>query len=409
MRTVETPAPSVGEVKELAKSGVRTAGRLGRGRWSVVTVVTVTLILYAIAWPTLPLTHDVSPPLLPLISGMAVFPFLLVLVRPALGWAVAAAAGLVIPIAFDLVPGYDYPWQVVHIMVMLALVFAVAIREEIRIVLVVWVSTVLLFAAFVPGSDGWGWGIGISALVVFGLLVRWLVISRRQLAQEEEASELERARRAILEEKAHIARDLHDIVAHHMSMIVVQAQSAPYRLPDVNDDVRAEFDALGATAREALNEVRTLLGVLRSDGQLPEREPQPDIDRIGELFESSRRAGMALETETVGVPVPVSDGVGLTVYRILQESLANAARHAPGARVCARLQWEPATVTVEVTNGPASPGEVDAALRQSDRSGGNGILGMVERASVVGGQLVAHPRPGGGFEVRAVLPVLTGA
>ncbi len=118
---------------------------------------------------------------------------------------------------------------------------------------------------------------------------------------------------------------------------------------------------------------------------------------------------MLLETRIEGVPGRVSDGVGLTVYRILQESLANAARHAPGARVCARLLWEPATVTVEVTNGQSSVDDLVATVRPSDRSGGNGILGMVERASVVGGQLVAHPRPGGGFEVRAVLPVLTGA
>ena len=404
MRTVESAAPSVGEVKELALSGARTAGRLGRGRWSVIGAMTVTLILYAIAWPTLPLTHEISPPLLPLISGVAVLPFALVLVRPALGWAVVAAAGLVIPIVFDRLPGYDYPWQVVHILVMLTLLFAVAVREEIRLVLVVWVATTLLFAAFVPGSDGWGWGIGIAAIVVFGLLVRWLLISRRQLAREEEISELERARRAILEEKAHIARDLHDIVAHHMSMIVVQAQSAPYRLPDVGDEVRAEFDALGAAAREALNEVRTLLGVLRSDGQLPEHEPQPGLHRIEDLFDSSRRAGIPLETGTVGVPGHVSDGVGLTIYRILQESLANSARHAPGGRVCARLLWEPQTVTVEVVNGPAAA-ETGTAERP-DRGGGNGIRGMAERAAVVGGHLVAHPRSDGGFEVRAVLPVL---
>ncbi|UYP17633.1 histidine kinase [Rhodococcus sp. Z13] len=395
----------MGDVNELAVSGARAAGRLGRGRWGTITVVAVTLILYAIAWPTLPLTHDISPPLLPLISGMAVFPFLLVLVRPALGWAVCASAALIVPVVFERLPGYDYPWQVVHILVMLALVFAVAVREEIRIVLVVWVATVLLFAAFVPGSDGWGWGIGISALVVFGLLVRWLVVSRRQLAREEEANELERARRAILEEKAHIARDLHDIVAHHMSMIVVQAQSAPYRLPDVNDEVRAEFDVIGATAREALNEIRTLLGVLRSDGQLPEHEPQPGLDRLDDLFESSRRAGVLLETLVEGSPGRVSDGVGLTVYRILQESLANAARHASGAAVCARLIWEPATVTVEVVNGPATAARRDPG-GAADRSGGNGIRGMAERATAMGGQLVAHPRGDGGFEVRAVLPLL---
>lgn len=402
----------MGEVKELAKSGVRTAGRLGRGRWSVVTVVTVTLILYAIAWPTLPLTHDISPPLLPLISGMAVFPFLLVLVRPALGWAAAAAAGLVIPIAFDLVSGYDYPWQVVHILVMLALVFAVAIREEIRLVLVVWVATVLLFAAFVPGRNGWGWGIGITAVVVFGLLVRWLLISRRQLAREEEISELERARRAILEEKAGIARDLHDIVAHHMSMVVVQAQSAPYRLPDVSDEVRAEFDSLGATAREALNEVRSLLGVLRSDGHTPESEPQPGMSRLDELFEASRRAGLNLRTELDGDPGTVGDAVGLAVYRILQESLANCARHAPGARVEVRVVCRPDAVEVSVIDTGATR-EVAvqgaASADAAEKSGGNGIRGMGERAASVGGRLVAHPRPGGGFEVHAVLPAASAA
>lgn len=402
----------MGEVKELAKSGVRTAGRLGRGQWSVVTVVTVTLILYAIAWPTLPLTHDISPPLLPLISGMAVFPFLLVLVRPALGWAAAAAAGLVIPIAFDLVSGYDYPWQVVHILVMLALVFAVAIREEIRLVLVVWVATVLLFAAFVPGRNGWGWGIGITAVVVFGLLVRWLLISRRQLAREEEISELERARRAILEEKAGIARDLHDIVAHHMSMVVVQAQSAPYRLPDVSDEVRAEFDSLGATAREALNEVRSLLGVLRSDGHTPESEPQPGMSRLDELFEASRRAGLNLRTELDGDPGTVGDAVGLAVYRILQESLANCARHAPGARVEVRVVCRPDAVEVSVIDTGATR-EVAvqgaASADAAEKSGGNGIRGMGERAASVGGRLVAHPRPGGGFEVHAVLPAASAA
>ncbi|MEU5843320.1 histidine kinase [Rhodococcus sp. NPDC047139] len=392
-------------VKELVSSGVTTAGRLGRGRWSAIAVVAVTLILYAIAWPTLPLTHHVSPPLLPLVAALAVLPLAMVLVRPVVAWIVVGAAGVVIPIAFDRVPGYSYPWQVVHILVILALVFAVAVREEIRIVLVVWVATTVLFAAFVPGRDGWGWAVGIAAIVVFGLLVRWLLVSRRQLAREEEVSELERARRAALEEKARIARDLHDIVAHHMSMVVVRAQSAPYRLPDVGDDVRAEFDALGSTAREALNEIRTLLGVLRSDGQPPEHEPQPGLDRIEGLFESFRQAGMSLETETVGTPVDVSDIIGLTVYRILQESLANAARHAPGARVCVRLTWNAETVTVEVVNGPAAAGTSAITVDGQDHGGGNGIRGMAERASVVGGRLVAHPRQDGGFEVRAVLPV----
>lgn len=395
----------MGHVNKLVHSGTKTTTRLGRVRWSTVAVVVVTLILFAIAWPTLPLTHDVSPPVMPLVSAAAVLPMLLVWIRPALGWALAASTALVVALAFPRVDGYDYPWQVVHILVLLVLVAAVGIREEIRVVLVVWVATILLFFAFVPGNDGWGWAIGITAILVFGLLVRWLVISRRQLAREEEVSELERARRAILEEKAHIARDLHDIVAHHMSMIVVQAQSAPYRLPDVSDDVRTEFDSIGATARDALNEVRSLLGVLRSDGQLPENEPQPGLDRLGDLFDASRRAGVGLGTSTTGVPVAVSDGVGLTMYRILQESLANTARHAPGADVAVHLDWAVDTVTVSVVNGPGA----EAGVHNSDHGGGNGIRGMVERAAAVGGQLAAHPRDDGGFEVRAVLPTAPAA
>ncbi|MCK0090958.1 sensor histidine kinase [Rhodococcus sp. HNM0563] len=387
-----------------ATSAVKTTAKLGRGRWPTVIAVVVTLILYAVAWPTLPLTHDTMPQLMPLVAGFAVFPFVFVFSRPALGWAVTALAALVIPLAFERVGDYTYPWQVVHIIVLLALVLAVSVLEEIRVVLVVWIATVLLFFLYMPGDDGWGWMVGLTALVVFGLLVRWLVISRRQLAHEEEVSELERARRAVLEEKARIARDLHDIVAHHMSMVVVQAQSAPYRLTDVTDEVRAEFDSLGATAREALNEVRSLLGVLRSDGYTPENEPQPGVERIGELLAASQRAGVRLNTEITGEPVGVSDGVGLAVYRILQESLTNSARHAPGAAVDVRIRWSPGTVEMAVTNGPRT--EAVEAVVLSDRNGGSGIRGMGERAATVGGRLVAHPRPDGGFEVHAVLPTV---
>lgn len=421
MRTVETLSPSVTPVRTKivrATTGpVAAAARAGRGRWTVILVVVATLILYAVAWPTLPLTHEVSPPQMPLVSGLAVFPFLLVLTRPALGWAISAVAAIVIPLGFERLPGYDYPWQVVHILVILTLVLATAIREEIRVVGVVWISTVLLFSAFTPGDDGWGWAIGLTALVTFGLLVRWLLISRRQLAREEENNELERARRAILEEKARIARDLHDIVAHHMSMVVVQAQSAPYRLPDVSEEVRAEFDSLGAAAREALNEVRSLLGVLRSDGHTPESEPQPGIDRVGELFDTSRRAGVLLEAEVDGDFSVIGDVVGLAVYRILQESLANCARHAPGARVHARVVGGTDTVEVSVRNDRPSedrssedrPSEGRVATVPIDRSSGNGIRGMAERAATVGGRLIAHPRPDGGFEVHAVLPTASAA
>ncbi|MDM7488546.1 histidine kinase [Rhodococcus sp. CSLK01-03] len=379
----------------------------GRGRWGTIAIVAVTLILYAVAWPTLHLTHEVPVALMPVVAALAAWPFVAIRTDPALGWAVSAGAALAIPRAFDLVPGYDYPWQVVHILVLCALLVAVSMRASLQVAGLVWAATVVLFFTHVPGQDGWGWALGLTAMAVFGLLVRWLVLSRRQLARQEEVSELERARRAILEEKARIARDLHDIVAHHMSLVVVQAQSAPYRLPGVSEPVRAEFDSIGATAREALNEVRGMLGVLRSDSLPDDRgaddervqDPQPGLDRLGDLFEGARRAGMVLSTAENGDPSGVSDATALTVYRILQESLANAARHASGAPVRVRVGYGPDEVSVTVCNGPrqAGPGP-------GDRSGGNGIRGMVDRALAVGGHLVAHPAPGGGFEVRAQLP-----
>ncbi|MGW3485374.1 sensor histidine kinase [Rhodococcus indonesiensis] len=399
MTTVHTP--------RTYRGAVRWTREHGRGRWGTMAIVAVTLTLYAVAWPTLHLTHEVPVALMPVVAALAAWPFVAIRTDPALGWAVSAGAALAIPRAFDLVPGYDYPWQVVHILVLCALLVAVSMRASLQVAGLVWAATVVLFFTHVPGQDGWGWALGLTAMAVFGLLVRWLVLSRRQLARQEEVSELERARRAILEEKARIARDLHDIVAHHMSLVVVQAQSAPYRLPGVSEPVRAEFDSIGATAREALNEVRGMLGVLRSDSLPDDRgaddgrvqDPQPGLDRLGDLFEGARRAGMVLSTAENGDPSGVSDATALTVYRILQESLANAARHASGAPVRVRVGYGPDEVSVTVCNGPgqAGPGP-------GDRSGGNGIRGMVDRALAVGGHLVAHPAPGGGFEVRAQLP-----
>lgn len=408
MTTLGVAESSVGSVKSLVPEGVRSSAnlsaRFARGRGWDVVIVAVTLILYSIAWPTLQVTHEVPAALMPIISGLAVFPFLLIRAQPALGWSISAVAAMVVPWAFDRVPGYDFPWQVVHLLVLLALLIAVCVHDEIRIVVVVWLATVLLFFAYTPGNDGWGWAIGITAIVAFALLVRWLVLSRRQLAREEEVSELERARRAVLEEKARIARDLHDIVAHHMSLVVVQAQSAPYRLPDVSDEARAEFESIGALAREALNEVRGMLGVLRSDGTLPENAPQPGVGRLEELFVASRRAGVDLTARIEGDTASVSDGAGLAVYRILQESLANAARHAPGSEVSVQIVCGPEQVEVTVCNGAAADDGIDRPVTQPELGGGNGIRGMSDRAASVGGRLHAHPRPDGGFEVSATLP-----
>ncbi|NLG55343.1 MAG: sensor histidine kinase [Rhodococcus sp.] len=343
---------------------------------------------------------------MPIVGALASWPFVLIRANPALGWALSAAAALVIPRVFDHVEGsgYEYPWQVVHIIVMMCLLAAVAVRSAIPVVIVAWLGTVALFYTDTPGEDGAGWVVGLTALVLFCLLIRWLVLARRQLARQEEENELERARRTILEERARIARDLHDVVAHHMSMVVVQAQSAPYRLGGVSGDVQAEFDAIGVSGRAALNEIRGMLGVLRSDGQLAEHAPQPGIDQVQELFETTRRAGIALSVTITGELSSVATTTGLVVYRILQEALANAARHAPGAPIAVTVSALN-VVSIAVVNGPPPRSMRDAHQPgHPELSGGHGIIGMRERAHAIGGTFTAGPEESGGFSVRVELP-----
>ncbi|WP_254190438.1 sensor histidine kinase [Nocardia noduli] len=369
--------------------------------WIDVCTVVTALVLFSVAWPTLHVTHVVPVAVQPFIAALAVFPILLVRVNPALGWAISAGSALVIALAIPHQPGSDLPFQVVQILSLIALLFAVGLRASMQIVAIAWFATSLLFATTTSGegvSAAWGWPIALSAVVLFALLVRWLVSSRVQLLRQEEETELERARRAILEEKARIARDLHDVIAHHMSLVVVQAQTAPYRVEGVTPAARAEFDSIGATAREALNEIRGMLGVLRSDGQLPETAPQPKAAEVVGLFEGARRAGVSIEWTVNGDLETIGETTGLALYRIAQESLSNASRHALGAPVRVLIVRD-LDLTLRVTN---------AAGTESARpvgNGGHGIAGMRARALAVGGEVIAGPNTDGGFVVEARLPL----
>ncbi|MFE3797124.1 sensor histidine kinase [Nocardia tengchongensis] len=381
--------------------------RVARARqWFDAFTVLLAIVFIAVAWPTLHVTHKVPAAAAPFIAGFAAFPILLLRVNPPLGWAVSAGSALMITLAVPNQPGNTIPFQVVHILVLFALVFAVAVRAPVRIVAVVWLATSLLFGTAMAqtgdsfAESGFGWPLAITGLVVFGLLIRWVVVSRQALLKSEEETELERARRAILEEKARIARDLHDVVAHHMSMVVVQAQTAPYRIDGLSADARAEFESIGTGARAALNEIRGMLGVLRSDGQLPEHAPQPSAADLPMLLEAAQRAGVPLTWTVDGELGAVPETTGLALYRIVQESLANASRHAPGASVRVHIGC---AEELALTVGNERP----IAVRTGDHStaAGSGIAGMQTRAAAVGGVLTAGPRPDGGFEVHARLPL----
>ncbi|WP_328397810.1 sensor histidine kinase [Nocardia sp. NBC_00416] len=391
----------------VAKPGTRNRSiwglmtRLGSRWWLDAGSAFTALVLFSVAWPTLHLTHQMPWPIQPLVAALAALPVLLMRSNALLGWAVSAGSALFIALAVPNVPGEAIPFQVVHIVALYFLVFAVALRSPLQLVAVVWAATSLLLGAALSaegvGADPWAWPVSLGGSIFVALLLRSLIRSRSELNRQTEVSDLERARRTILEEKARIARDLHDVVAHHMSLVVVQAQTAPYRVDGVNDAARAEFESIGATAREALNEIRGLLGVLRSDGQLAEHTPQPTAADLEALFVGAARAGVDLTWTVEGTLAVVPDTVGSALYRIVQESLANAGRHAPGAPV--RVTVDCATAVELIVVNAAGTSTAHAG------PGGHGIPGMQARALAVGGHLDATPTPDGGFRVRALLPL----
>src|SRR5581483_6020028 len=211
-------------------------------------------------------------------------------------------------------------------------------------------------------------------------------------------------------ERARIARELHDVVAHHISMIAVQAETARLTTPGLPDAGAQRFAAIGDTARAGLTEMRRLLGVLREDVHLAEpegpapavqapavdRHPQPGVAQLGELIDEAREASGSVVRLIVSGPVARLDpGAELAAYRITQEALTNARRHAPGAAVDVELRYSGDVLRLRIRdNGPGL----------ADRHTGHGLLGMRERAVAVGGSLQTGPAPGGGFRIEAELP-----
>ncbi|MFF0774598.1 sensor histidine kinase [Nonomuraea wenchangensis] len=200
-------------------------------------------------------------------------------------------------------------------------------------------------------------------------------------------------------ERARIARELHDVVAHHISLVAVQAETARLAVPGMPQAGAERLLAIGDTARQALTEMRRLLGVLREDdGTEASWRPQPGLrlHELNELLDGSREAsGVATRLILRGAPAELDPGVELAAYRIVQEALTNARRHAPGAAVDVELHYTGAGLRLSIRDN--GPGPLDG-------KGGHGLAGMRERAAAVGGELVTGPAPGGGFLVQAVLP-----
>jgi signal transduction histidine kinase len=305
-------------------------------------------------------------------------------------------------------PKESWPWNTVQILGFLFVLGRLAVTQ--RSGVTIWATALSLVPVFLYAKEANGWG---AAILLVAIAALGDIFSRRQrtaelLEESKELTELERARRAILEERTRIAREMHDVVAHHMSMIAVRAETAPYRLPDLPADAREELAGIAVSARDALKDMRRLLGVLRAEESSPEKAPQPTLAEMADLVTTARTAGVdvTLHTTGMGARSPFSDisemserfgePVGLAAYRIAQEALANAARHAPGRPVVIDVRDLGDRLEISVRNaiGGGSP-----AAR-----GGHGIVGMRERAALLGGTLSAGPVESE-FVVHAVLPL----
>ena len=299
--------------------------------------------------------------------------------------------------------GGIWPWPVTTWLAMVVVLFQVGVCCERRTSVAAGMITamvIVLPAVPVSGMPFW-FAVILCGIIAFVLIFADALSGRyaaeARLAEQAAVHERDRARQAVLKERARIARELHDVVAHHMSVIVLQSEAAPYKIHDLPDAALGTFGLIRDAAREALAETRRVVGLLREEDETAERAPQPGLDRLDDLVERARHAGLVVDAVVEGVPRRLSAGVDLSAFRIVQEALSNACRYAPGSRVRVRVRYGAKALTVQITDD-GSAGEVI-----SEPGGGHGLVGVRERVTMLGGILTAGPS-GEGFAVVAELP-----
>ncbi|WP_188111347.1 sensor histidine kinase [Nocardioides antri] len=225
-----------------------------------------------------------------------------------------------------------------------------------------------------------------------------LMHSREQLARQLEAERAHAERYAVAEERTRIARELHDAVGHAISLMTIQAGAERLALGDDRPETARVLTQIERTGRQTMQEMRRLLGVLRTEDEEPDLSPQPGLAQIPALAERMRPIGLRVDVETEGEPRPVSPGVDISAYRVVQEALTNVLKHADGRRSRVRIRYLPHSVELEVTDD-------GRAAHAAQNGGGHGLAGMRERVSLYGGTLEAGPVPDGGWRLLARLPL----
>ncbi len=342
-----------------------------------------------------------------LLTGiLCALPVLLTLLRP-IGafWLSFAVTPLV---ALINGAGWDWPWMPGAFICHLAVLIIVALRTRPRTAVWMWVLTCVyafLADAFFGGSYYYTNSGPMMVTSAFALLVvcLWHIrqTARKEVTAQQTVTAHERSRRTLLEERTTIARELHDVVAHHMSVVAIQAEAAPYRVENPPEELERAFATIRENAVAALTELRRVLGVVRAEDYEAPDAPQPTLADLDALLANVREAGLAVDKAVTGAVRELPPGVELSAYRIVQEALSNSLRHAPGATARVEVSYVLGGLGLRVVNTAVPPN----TLVKPSPGAGHGITGMRERVSMLNGEMTAGPTDDGGYEVAVFLPV----
>ncbi|HLS73598.1 MAG TPA: sensor histidine kinase [Actinomycetaceae bacterium] len=388
----------------------RSTGFSGQA-WTWLATGFAAVVLLAVGWPVVAALYDVHPAVAMAVTLAHSASAVLVVRFPRTGLALAALATVgTIAATAGAAGASPWPWPVTTLLAHCLIILVLALRRPWFWAASAWASGVLVTIAapllgpaeLPPGAVANGIVlVSVSAGVgLIGTLGRLWTLSAGRVEQAETLSADEARRRRELQERNRIARELHDVVAHSMSVINVQATTAKYRKPHIDESVQQEFSDIAESSRRALNEMRSLLAILRGDDDAP-TAPVPGAGDISELIETTRASGTPIAY--IGTDLEVPATVGLTAFRVIQEALSNALRHAPGAAVEVLTAVEDGQLRIRVANA-APEGHPDPAP-----GSGLGLAGIRERVAAVQGSVTADPTAEGGFVVAVTLPLDTPA
>jgi signal transduction histidine kinase len=276
---------------------------------------------------------------------------------------------------------------------------------------VAWVTAIVGLVAYFTLAPVFDRGAPVASVPAVIAHLGWLLVvlavaevalAARQRRQAAERTRAEEARRRAGEERMRIARELHDVLAHNISLINVQAGVALHLMDEQPGQSRSALAAIKQASNDALGELRSVLDVLRQGDEAPPRTPASGLAHLDRLVAGAEATGLEVRTRVEGTPRPLPAGTDLAAYRIVQESLTNVTRHAGPASATVLVRYGPADLTVQVDDDGRGPAAAGGA---GGNGNGNGIRGMRERVAALGGELTIGPRPGGGFRVQARLPL----